>query len=106
MSQVKIEIVSADFKEFSGTSAKGRPYDMARQDAYLHGVGVYPEKFEVPLPARSGKEVPWRPYAPGFYTVAAPSYQVYDGRLAIDNFVLVLEPLADAKDQPKPRAVG
>lgn len=99
MENMKIEIVSRAFKAMKGTSKQGAPYDLAMQDAYLFKGAVYPEKFEVPLTRALENGQPtgaWVPYEPGFYTATAESYQVRDGRLAINAFELKLERLPPA----------
>lgn len=89
MSGPRIEIVSTEFKHFSGTSAKGRAYDVKVQEGYMHSGGRYPEKCEVPVPKDSAGNF-LAPYEPGFYGVAASSYEVRDGRIAINGYELLL----------------
>lgn len=96
---MKIEIAERDFREMSGTSKAGKAYSMAFQDAYFHGTGRYPEKFELPLQKNeSGQFVP---YEPGFYVPSALSYQVRDGRFGINGFELTLVPYVET---PKVKA--
>lgn len=92
---MKIEIVNSDVQTITGTSAKGKPYEMKLQTAYFHQVGqTYPDKFEVILPrAVNGQTV--KPYAAGFYTVDYDkSFNVYNGRL---SFSPVLVPQSSKK---------
>jgi hypothetical protein len=88
MSGPKIEIASAEFRAMKGTSKQGKAYDMAMQDAYVHKGEKYPEKFEVPLQKDGNGN--WVPYQPGHYTVTPASYQVRDGRLAVNAFEMQL----------------
>lgn len=69
---MKIEIVSADVREISGTSSKtGKAYNMKKQDAYVHLDGQkYPVKFEFTLEDKA------TPYAPGWYSLDESSYFV------------------------------
>lgn len=96
MSAPKIEVVSAEFRHFSGTSKAGRPYDVKVQDAYMHKGDKYPEKMEVPVPKKADGSYA-DPYPPGFYDIAESSYEVRDGRASINAFELKLLRLPDDK---------
>ena len=89
MTAPKIEIVSTEVRRMSGTSAKGKPYDLAFQEGYMHNGGRYPDKCEIPVPKNDqGAFLP--PYAAGWYEIAAGSYEVRDGRPSINSFELRL----------------
>ncbi len=89
---MRIEIVSAEVKRMKGTSKKtGNAYDMAMQEAYLHTGGRYPDRFELSVPKdKDGAFL--GPYQPGFYVPTGDSYEVRDGRLAINSYELLLVP--------------
>lgn len=63
MSKLVIEIQSnAAVRTQSGTSRKGNPYSMNKQEGWLHnGVDPYPTKMSITLQQNA------TPYAPGLY---------------------------------------
>lgn len=62
---IKVEIEKPAVKR-SGTSAKGRPYEIKEQEAYFHLPGA---KYPVKSTIRLGDDVPDQGYAPGMYDV-------------------------------------
>lgn len=100
---MRIEIASTAVKTMKGTSKRtGNAYNMAMQEAYLHGNGKYPERFEIPLDIDDqGNHA--APYAVGFYVVSDDSYQVREGRLGINSFEMKLTPEGAAA---RPRAAA
>ncbi len=83
---IKITITKPEAKVISGTSAKGKAYELHIQQAYASVVDPdsgevveIPDKFEVILPR--GQTTP---FAKGIYTLSPSSIYVdRDGRLAI-----------------------
>lgn len=81
---LKIEIDTAEVREFQGTSAKtNKPYHLRIQSGYAFIVGPdgkpakYPEKFEFML------EHDQAAYPPGLYQLHPSAIGVRDGRLTI-----------------------
>ncbi len=69
---MKIEIVSNDIREQSGTSQKtGKAYHIRKQQAFAHLDGVkYPIAFTLNVPNDR------QPYAPGMYQIDEKSFFV------------------------------
>lgn len=89
---IRIEIVDSVVNTFSGKrKSDGQPFEVKRQDAYLHNGHHYPERFDVEL-AKDAKGDYMAPYAPGFYTVCPSSFRVSAEykRLEINPFGLKL----------------
>lgn len=74
MDGIRIEVPTAKFETIKGTSkASGKPYEINKQEAFLHKGGKYPDRFEISLP---NDPLGVRPLAPGFYTLAPASIVV------------------------------
>lgn len=105
MQVIKIEIVSLEVHTFSGKrKSDGQPFEIKRQDAYLHNGHHYPERFDVELPRRADGSY-GSAYAPGFYTICPSSIRVNGEykRLELNPFGLKLLALpAEAAQIAKP----
>ena len=71
---IRIEIASLAFETIRGKSkSTGNPYEINKQEAFLHSGGKYPDRFEISLPNDADGVKPLRP---GFYTLSDSSIVV------------------------------
>ena len=100
---IRIEIVDNVVNTFSGKrKSDGQPFEIKRQDAYLHNGHHYPERFDVEL-SKDAKGDYLPAYTPGFYTVCPSSFRVNGEykRLELNPFGLKLIQLPqDAAGKP------
>jgi hypothetical protein len=100
MENVRIEIADESFTTKSGTSKKGEPYTIHRQEGYLHNGHKYPERFEFAPPEVDGKPIP---YKAGFYTIAPSSLKVGEYKdLEINRYEFKLLRLDEPAKPAKP----
>lgn len=87
----KIEILSANLENVSGTAKSGKPFSFNKQTAYLHSEKVpYPEKTELII--NDGQP----PYTPGIY-------ELHEDSIAVDrNGRLSVVPILVRKTEQKP----
>lgn len=68
---IRIEVFTTEVREISGKAkATGNPYKIRKQEAYLHTLHRYPDRFELSLKDEAA------PYKPGFYTLTPASIVV------------------------------
>jgi hypothetical protein len=92
---IKIEVVSTEFDEKSGTSQRNKPYTIREQAAYAHVLDAQGKPGKYPVACKLPLEADQPPYQPGFYTVDPRSVVVGDfGRLGFGR--VKLQPLAPA----------
>lgn len=84
---IRIEIASTKIETIKGTSkASGKPYEINKQEAFLHTGGKYPDRFQINLPNNGELGAVAKP--PGFYTLSDASIVVNAeyGQLEISRY--------------------